>query len=771
MSTRRVPHGSHWGAYEALVEGDRVVGVAAATTDRDPAALLHSVPESVHSASRVRAPAVRRGWLDGRERTGAYRRGRDGYVEVSWPDALDLVAGEVRRVLDEYGPGAVFGGSYGWASAGRFHHAKTQLNRMLALLGGYISSVGSYSHAAGTQILPHVLGYDANNGPSTAWESLAAHTDTWVMFGGCPRHTMQVEPGGTGDHRGGPGLDAVVAAGTEIVVVNPVRSDGPTGPNCAWWPVRPNTDTALMLGLTHTLVSEGLHDTGFLDRHTVGWDVFCEYLLGKHDGVPKDAEWAASIAELDAGEIRALARRMAAGRTFVSTSWSLQRADHGEQPYWMTVVLAAALGQIGLPGGGFGFGVGSISGVGTPRQPFAVPALRKPPNPLADHAIPVARIADMLLAPGAGYEFDGRHRTYPDVRLVYWAGGNPFHHHQDLGRLSDAWQRPETVIAHEQYWTASARHADIVLPATTTLERNDIGASSKDPFLVAMHRAVPPVGEARSDHAILRDVAARLGIEDAFTEGRDEEGWLRHLWAQGVESARAAGVELPGFEEFWAAGSVRLPLPPPEIPFAGLRHGEPLRTPSGRIEIFSATVDSYGYDECPGHPVWLEPAEWLGAAEPGQLHLLSTQPATRLHSQLDTGPVAAASKIHGREACRINPHDAATRGIVEGSLIEIRSARGTCLAGARLDAGVRPGVVVLPTGAWYDPDENDPTLDRHGNPNVLTADRGTSRLAQGPTADTTLVEIRPSAAGPPALRAHLPPALARRAPDRGGVTP
>lgn len=751
---RAVPHGSHWGAYDALVEDGRVVGVRAAASDAEPAALLGSVPESVHSAMRVRSPAVRRGWLEGRDRVGADRRGRDPYVELPWDEVLDLVAGELGRVLAAHGPEAVFGGSYGWASAGRFHHAKTQLNRMLALLGGYISSVGSYSHAAGTQILPHVVGYDANNGPSTAWESLAAHTDTWVMFGGCPRHTMQVEPGGTGDHRGGPGLDAVVASGTEIVVVNPVRSDGPD--EAQWWPIRPNTDTALMLALTHTLVAEDLHDLAFLDRHTVGWERFAEYLLGEHDGIPKDADWAAGITELPAEGIRALARRMAAGRTFVSTSWSLQRADHGEQPYWMTVVLAAALGQIGLPGGGFGFGHGSISGVGTPRQPFAVPALRKPPNPLADRAIPVARIADMLLDPGGTYEFDGRACVYPEVRLVYWAGGNPFHHHQDLGRLAEAWQRPETVITHEQYWTASARHADIVLPATTTLERNDIGASSKDPYLVAMHQAIEPVGHARNDHDILREVAARLGIAEAFTEGRDEEGWLRRLWAEGAESARAAGVTLPPFDEFWAAGSVRLPLPPPEVPFAQLREGTPLRTPSGRIEIFSATVAGFDYTDCPGHPTWFEPFEWLGGARPGQLHLISSQPGTRLHSQLDTGPVAVAAKIHGREACRMNPVDAAARGIVDGALVEVYNERGSCAAGARLDPDVRPGVLVLPTGAWYDPEPGSAERDRHGNPNVLTADRGTSRLAQGPTAHTALVEVRPWPGEPALVRAHRP---------------
>jgi len=152
----------------------------------------------------------------------------------------------------------------------------------------------------------------------------------------------------------------------------------------------------------------------------------------------------------------------------------LQRAHRGEQPYWMAITLAAMLGGIGLPGGGFGFGHGSLNGVGVPRIDIPGPEVSTPPNP-AKRAIPVARIADMLLDPGASYAFNGRSDVYPDIRLVYWAGGNPFHHHQDLNRLRRAWQKPETIIVNESWWTPTARHADIVLPATTTLERNDVG--------------------------------------------------------------------------------------------------------------------------------------------------------------------------------------------------------------------------------------------------------------------------------------------------------
>jgi biotin/methionine sulfoxide reductase len=219
------------------------------------------------------------------------------------------------------------------------------------------------------------------------------------------------------------------------------------------------------------------------------------YLTGETDGQPKDAAWAANITGVPADTIRGLARCMAAERTMPTAAWSLQRADHGEQPYWALVLLAACLGQIGLPGGGFGFGYGSAGGIAEPPLLFPGPAMPTLANP-AGLAIPAARIADCLLHPGERYDYNGNSATYPDIRLAYWAGGNPFHHHQDLNRLRRAWQRPETIIVHEPWWTATARHADIVLPATTTLERNDVGCSPRDRFVIAMHQAIDPVGEA-----------------------------------------------------------------------------------------------------------------------------------------------------------------------------------------------------------------------------------------------------------------------------------
>jgi biotin/methionine sulfoxide reductase len=263
-----------------------------------------------------------------------------------------------------------------------------------------------------------------------------------------------------------------------------------------------------MLGLAHTLLTEGRHDAAFLARYTVGFEKFSEYLLGQEDGQPKDALWAARISGIDAETLRGLARRMAATRTFITTTWSLQRADHGEQPIWMTIVLAAMLGQIGLPGGGFGIGYGSVNRMGAGRSQTPTLSRAQGRNPIRSF-IPVARISDLLLNPGTTIDYNGQRITFPDIKLVYWCGGNPFHHHQDINRLVRAWQRPETIIMNEIWWTPAARYADIVLPATTTLERNDIAASA-DRYMFAMHQAIAPVNEARNDFDIFTDLAERL---------------------------------------------------------------------------------------------------------------------------------------------------------------------------------------------------------------------------------------------------------------------
>jgi biotin/methionine sulfoxide reductase len=732
---------SHWGAFEVDVEGDRIVATRPFPDDPHPSSIPAILPAAVHHRTRVPRPSIRRAWLETRERTG---RGSGEFVALPWDEALDIAAAEIDRVRKQHGNEAIFGGSYGWGSAGRFHHTQSQLHRFLNCIGGYVASFGSYSTGCAQAIMPHVFGenfltflYEHQAG----WQTIHEHTETLVMFGGVNPKNSQVSMGGITQNETAGWFSRFAQKGMRCINIGPQRRDAPDG--CEWMRLRPGSDTALMLALAHVLEREGLTDHEFLSRCCVGFDRFRAYLTGESDGQPKDPEWAGPLCGVDAGAIRALARRMAQTRTLITVAWSLQRAEHGEQPYWMSAVLAAMLGQIGLPGGGVGYGYGAIGGIGKSLLGLRGMTFPQGKNPVSK-VIPVARIGDMLRNPGQFYDFNGRREPYPDIRLIYWAGGNPFHHHQDLNALHEAWQRPDTIIVNEPWWTATAKRADIVFPATTPYEREDIGRSNLDDYLFHMPRLIPPVGEARDDYAILTGLAERLGAAQSFTQGRSAAEWIGILYEEYRELAAEQGVPVPDLEALKEQNWVRLPIRVDNLGqsllerFRADPEQAPLKTPSGKIEIFSQTIDGFGYADCPGHPVWLPPSEWLDTATAtAPLHLVSPQPGDKLHSQLES---ALADVENARpETLVIHPDDAAARAIRSGDLVRVFNARGACRARTSVSDDIAPGVVALPTGAWYgDPGEN---LDPHGNPNVLTMDTGTSRLGQGSSAHTALVDV------------------------------
>lgn len=279
-------HSSHWGAFSGRYENGGLE-VRPHPGDPHPSPLLGNIPAIAHSPMRIRRPAIRRGWLEGTP-GHAQNRGADDYVEVSWPHAADLVAKELQRVYGNFGPEAVFGGSYGWSSAGRFHHAQSQIHRFLNVLGGYVSSVNTYSSGAAMVILPHVLGpYDHFDRKSVTWDAIERSSELLVAFGGMAIKNTDVHGGGISAHIVPRTLNGAHARGARFVLVSPLKDDFPAEVNAKWLPILPGTDIALMLGLAHVLVSEGLHDREFLDRYTVGYERFEDYLLGRIDGVEK----------------------------------------------------------------------------------------------------------------------------------------------------------------------------------------------------------------------------------------------------------------------------------------------------------------------------------------------------------------------------------------------------------------------------------------------------------------------------------------------------
>lgn len=756
---------AHWGAYRIEGWGDDL-RLEPLAEDPAPSRIGRGwVSAARDSRVRVQRPAVRKGWLDG-DRGAA--RNDDAFVELPWDEALDLAAKELQRVREDHGNGAIYGGSYGWSSAGRFHHAQSQMRRFMNQIGGYVAARDTYSHAAGEVILPHITGMsnkDIEEG-MTSWPLIARHCTMFLAFGGVSGRTAQIAAGGTSSHEVDDWMARAAAGGMQTICISPLRSDLANLPNARWLPVRAGSDVALMLALIHELVSSDRHDRRFLDRFTSGWAQFRAYVMGESDGQPKSAEWAAPFCDLSADRIRELADELSQNRVMVSVNWGLQRADHGEQTVWAGLALAAVLGQIGQPGTGFGFGYGSTTPPGRPKRFISWPSVPQGRNPVTDF-IPVARISDMLLNPGATYHYNGEARRYPDIRLVYWVGGNPFHHHQDLLRLEQAWQRPETVIVHDHSWTSTARRADIVFPVTSPLERDDIMINRRDPSLIYMSQAFPPMGEARDDHDIFAGLAGRFGVADAFTEGRSEMGWLRWLWDGCQQVAQEEGFDLPDFDSFRQAGRFQVPNEDASRilfdRFVADPDENPLATESGRLTLFNQRIAEMSMPDCPGHPSWHEPVEWTFAADEGQLHLLSQQPATRLHSQLDNGSEAAASKIAGREVARLHPSTAIAMGLHEGQIVLLHNARGGCLAGLQLDDQMRADCVVLPTGAWADLQQTSKgRICVHGNPNVLTIDKGTSALSQGNISHTTLVRVSPWEGPLPQVRVLDAPSFVAR---------
>ncbi len=755
---------SHWGAGVAEIEDGILTSVAPHPGDPDPSRINENIVDGVQGRTRVRRPAVRKSYLEKGPAGALPARGEEAFVSVSWDQALTLVSAEIERVRSSFGNEAIYGGSYGWASAGRFHHAQSQLKRFLNAAGGFVRSEGNYSYHAALVLMPHIVGnFREHVKQATRWTTVKKEGRLVVMFGGIPLRNAQVAGGGIAQHKLRGDLLACAEAGVRFVNFSPLRTDAVAELNAEWLAPRPGSDSAIMMGLAHTLITEDLHDVAFLERYTVGFEKVAAYLTGAEDGIVKDADWAVERSGIPAERIRRLARDMAAQRTLICASASLQRADYGEQPLWMTVTLAAMLGQIGLPGGGYGIGYGADSSIGTVDRPMRWPSFPMGAYPIDDY-IPVAAVADMLLKPGEPYSFNGETRRYPDIRLVWWAGGNPFHHHQDLNRLRRAFQKPETIIVNEINWTATARHADIVLPVTSALERSDIGAGTQDRALIPMPRAVAPLGEARDEFAIYSELERRLGLGETFSGGKSDRQWLEEMWQQLKATAGSHGYELPELDTFLSGDIITFDDPAPDAVFlSDFRQDpvrNPLKTPSGKIELFSKVISGFGYDDCPGHAAWLPPREWLGAEKAARypLHLVSGQPETRLHSQFDNGAFSRSKKVQGREPLLIHPKDAAARGIADGDVVCVYNDRGQCLAGAVVTVDIREKVVFLWTGAWFNPDFTHPEQrDLHGNPNVLTHDLRTSKLSQGPAAQSALVEIERFEGVPPPVTAFEPP--------------
>lgn len=729
---------SHFGCYEVEAQGagPRLIPFR---KDPDPSRVGQHYLELANDPARVLRPMARKGWLAGDK--GA-ARGEDTFVEVTQDEALDLAAEALRSVRASHGNDAVFAGSYGWASAGRLHNPQTLLKRFLKLTGGFTSSRNTYSFGTAEALLPRLVGSQFADpaGLTPQWNDIVAAKPFLLSFGGMRLANSQVGAGGVGQHMTSKWLRRFAADGGQMLTLSPDARDAPLGHHQA---INAGTDTFVLLALAYVLMKKNQHDEAFLTSRCSGWPDIRRLLSGDIDGTPKTPEWAASISGVPAAKLREIAARLGAQPSLINISWSLQRAHAGEQPYWAAIVLAAMCGHIGKPGLGVACGLVATAAIGMPRRKLKMPVWDHTVNPVKGF-IPVARVTDMLEHPGAPFFYNGSEMHFPDARLVWWAGGNPFHHHQDLGRLARAWKHPETIIVNDPMRTATVAHGDLILPATLPFERNDIVAARRDDWLVLSKTVQAPPEGTIGDLECFTRLADRFGVRQQFTEGLDEWGWLERIYG----SYRDAFSELPDWVDFSAVGHARLSAsqdlidPTPLADFVQSPADAPLDTQTGQIDLAPKLV--FDLDPQLGHPLSHPVTADQGEDDAFALRLLTPQPKNRLHSQLETAAPAQRAKVKGYECARLHPSDLGTASIQTGDPAEIWNHRGIVVVAVIADPKVASGHVVLPTGAWYNPviDASGRRVDLGGNPNTLTRDQGTSSLSQGASAGVARVAVR-----------------------------
>lgn len=754
---------AHWGPIGVVVENGKAVKSGPAIEPVIANELQSVVPEQLYSETRVKYPMVRKGYLEGNKDTTL--RGHDEWVRVSWDKAFELVANEFKRIRTEGGAENIFGGSYGWKSSGALHSCRTLLHRYLNATGGFVGHKGDYSTGAAQVIMPHVLGTIEVYEQQTSWETILESGEIVVLWSANPMTTLRIAWTST-DQKGIEYFKKLKESGKRIICIDPVRSESCEYLGAEWIPIHTATDVPLMLGIAHTLVMENKHDKDFLKKYTVGYDKFEAYLLGKEDNQPKDAQWASKICGVPTEVIKQLALDFSSKRTMLMAGWGMQRQRHGEQTHWMLVTLASMLGQIGLPGGGFGLsyhysngGVptatgGSLSSISATLESNSSNTGQSWLAKTSELSFPLARIADVLLNPGKKIQYNGHQITYPDIKLIYWTGGNPFVHHQDTNTLVKAWQKPDTIIVNEINWTPTARMADIVLPVTTSYERNDLTMSGDyaSMHIFPMKQVVEPQFEAKNDYDIFKELSKRAGVEDKFTENKSEMDWLKSFYQDAFEGARKNRVIMPKFEKFWEENKP-ITFNTTDKAKKWVRYEQfrndpllnPLGTPSGKIEIYSDTIAKMNYDDCKGYASWIVPEEYAGnvtAEEP--LALVTPHPYYRLHSQLAHTSLRQKYAVNDREPVLIHTEDAKARGIANGDIVRLFNKRGQVLAGAVVTDGIIQGTVALREGAWYDPLDlgvSEKPLCKNGCPNVLTRDEGTSKLAQGNSPNTCILQV------------------------------
>lgn len=678
------------------------------------------------------------------------KRGEGKFEEISWDEAIDTIASELKRVIDTYGNEAIYK-IYG---SGMYSATGNPSSRLLNVLGGCLGGMYDYSTNMLSAALPFLYGEDCgpyDNVFASSMTEAELHSDLVVMFGNSPAETRM----------GGANIvwdfarvrEAVKERGGRIVNIDYRLNESSSGHPDEWLPIRPGTDAALASAIAHEWVVNDQIDLEFLHTYCVGYDEetmpesakgqnksYRAYLMGEgYDMVEKTPEWAAPITQIPADTIRALASEIAAAEApFIMQGWGPQRHTNGEDTSRAICMLPILIGKIGLPGTNTGQreaepAVALVGGLPSLSDKSTVEA-----------AIPVYQWlnavdhGEEMTATNAGVS--GVDKLSCGIKFIWSYAGNCItNQHGDINKVHDILQdesKCEFILVWDTVMTDSAKYADILLPDAMRAEQLNMYTNGYTEYYAGVTVGGPAQeapGECRPSYDVCADIADKFGKRDEFTEGKTQEEWIQELY----EAGAAEDADLPSWDEIREQGVYKRELPP-AIGLEAFRNdpeANPLKTPSGKIEIYSeqladiaATWELEDDEVINPIPVFTPGFQGYGSVtDEYPLYCAGFHHKSRTHSSF--GFIEELEQV-ARQQLWMNPLDAEPRGIADGDTVAVKSPAGEIRIEAKVTPRIVPGTIGIPQGAWHNADMDGDRVDTGACVNTLTTYKPTP-LAKG----------------------------------------
>ena len=748
-----------------------------------------SYKKRVYSPNRILYP-LKRVDFDHEGDRNIENRGKSGYVRISWDEALDIVVSEIKRVIDTYGPYAIFSQSDGHGETKIVHGPHGCHRDLLRLLGGYTQQTRNPDSWEGWWWgAKHVWGMEPVGimGPQSNLVPDVAKNSELLLYWGCDAESTQWAWSG---QIGSRLMYWFTELGIKSIFICPDLNYTAAIHADKWIPILPNTDAALQLAIAYVWITEGTYDKEYVATHTIGFDKFKDYVLGKEDGIPKTPKWAEPLCGIPSRIAKALAREWASKRTTIAigNGGSMIRGPYSTEPARLEVILLGMQG-LGKPGAHqlklveWGW-YDDQNQMSVPRGMFIplvmaayhgwdfenVPKQIIPKN-LVHEAIlnpPISWYSTTLCLEPAENQF--KKYTYPipkeeggtEIHMIWTDSPCWITCWNDSNSFIKALRSPkiEFILAQHPWMENDCLLADLILPVTTLFEEEDLGVDVMGgQFNTVFHerKCIEPVGESKSDYEITCMIAEKLGLLEKYTGGKSVEDWIKH----GFETSAAA--DFISYGEWKEKGYYVVPTDPEWEKYpAGLiefykdPENNPLTTPTGKLEFYSEKLAKYfpDDDERPPYPKWIPYGEshqeslLCERAKKYPLLFVSNHPRWSVHAQHEDITwlrEIPTCKVKGPDGYLyhpvwINPKDAADRDIKNGDVVSIYNERGAVLCGAYVTERIMRGAVSSDHGASYDPVVPG-ELDRGGANNTISPRNILSRNCTGMASSGFLVEV------------------------------